>query len=299
MHSVPLRFVVSLLPLCVACGKAPDSAKPEFSDAVVYLLENFEGEESDLVYAVLDLEAQIYTSMDVEAKSPNDRALTPGALESANVEDMPHPGLDPSTALPVAVAGISPFTPDDHKHIQLLIDHTPVEPYSPEHYIRTFLEGEDCWLERDCAVLRTEQDLVKENLLMTIPYSFPKDFRWINLSMHDEAAEPRWAYLMRAWNEESFSGENGKNHILQSFSIDVVLPRDGRGFIRTSETVNADDGEWTADSSGGGLLQLLSVWAETDLNGLSVSDDMVAATTRNGIDKNFKAATSWLEENRP
>ena len=67
---------------------------------------------------------------------------------------------------------------------------------------------------------------------------------------------------MRAWNKESFSGENGKNHILQSFTIDVVIPRDGRGFLGTSETVNTNDGEWTSDSTGGGLLQLLSLWAE-------------------------------------
>ena len=142
MVSVPFRLMISCIPLCIACGKAPDSAKPEFSDAVVYLLENFEGEESDLAYAIRDLEAQIYTSMDVEAKNPNDRALTPNALTSGNITDMPNPGLDPSTALPVAVAGISPFTPDDHKHIQMLTDHTPVEPYSPDHYVRTFLEGE-------------------------------------------------------------------------------------------------------------------------------------------------------------
>jgi len=299
MVSPLLRILTPCVILLPACGKAPDSAKPEFSDAVVYLLQNFEGEEVDIAFAMNELEAQIYTSMDVEAKNANDRALTPARIDSSVVEELEHPDRDPNLALPVAVAGISRFAPDDHKHIQMLTDHTPVEPYSPEKYERTFLEGEDCWLNRDCPIMRTEQDLIKENLLMTIPYSFPKDFRWINLNISDPDSSPRWAYMMRAWNREKFSGESDKNHILQSFSVEVIIPRDGYGFIRTAETVNRDEGEWTADSDGEGLLQMLSIWAETDLGGIEVSDDTIAATTRNGIDKNFKAAADWLEENRP
>ena len=148
--------------------------------------------------------------MDVEAKNPNDRALTPNALTSGNIADMPNPGLDPSTALPVAVAGISPFTPDDHKHIQMLTDHTPVEPYSPEHYVRTFLEGEECWLDRQCAIMRTEQDLIKENLLMTIPYAFPKDFRWIDLNVNEAESEPRWGLLNAGLEQRIFQRRKWK-----------------------------------------------------------------------------------------
>lgn len=283
----------------VGCARVTPDAKPEFSDAVVYLLEHFDGEESDLSYVLTELEAQIYTSMDVSANQPNDRALTPGRLTEENLATLSRPDRDPTLAIPVAVAGISTFSPEDHKHIQLLVDHTPVEPYSPNFYVRTFVEGGECWLERECTVMKTKQDLTKENLLMTIEYSFLKDFRWINLNAHIPDSVPRWGYLMRAWNEESFSGENGKNHILQSYSIEMVIPRDGLGFIRDENTVNAEDGAWTEDSSGGGLLQMLSVWAETDLGGLNVSDDLVIATTRNGIDKNFKAAHDWLEDNRP
>ena len=293
------RWTVFVGLLTTGCANAPDDAKPEFSDAVVYLFQNFEQDEVALSFVLAELEAQIYTSMDVEAKNPNDRALSPNPLAEEHIADLTHPDRDPGLSLPVAVAGISTFTPQDHKQIQMLVDHTAVEPYSPQFYERTFLEGEDCWLEQNCTIMRTRQDLIKENLLMTIPYSFPKDFRWINLAAHLENEEPRWGYLMRAWNEEIFSGENGKNHMMQSFSFELVVPRDGRGFIRTDDTVNVDGGEWTADSNGGGLLQMLSVWAEMDLGGLSVSDDMIAATTRNGIDKNFKAAHDWLEENQP
>lgn len=294
-----LSFLAFSSLLSTGCARKTPDAKPEFSDAVVYLLEQFDGEESDLAYVLTELEAQIYTSMDVSANQPNDRALTPGPLTEDNIATLERPDRDPGLALPVAVAGISSFSPEDHKHIQMLVDHTPVEPYSPNFYERTFVEGGECWLSRECALMRTEQDLTKENLLMTIQYSFPKDFRWINLNAHIPEASPRWGYIMRAWNESSFSGENGKNHILQSYSIEMVIPRDGLGFLRDETTVNENEGTWTEDSSGGGLLQMLSVWAETDLGGLNVSDDLVIATTRNGIDKNFKAAHAWLEENRP
>ena len=298
MPATPRRVFIWLASLAfVACGKAPDEAPPEFSDAIVYLFQHFEGDEADLAYVASQLEAQIYTSMDVEATNANDRALTPRRIRADEVGSITRPDRDPLLALPVAVAGISPYTPDEHKIIQMLVDHTPVEPYSPDLYTRTFLEGEDCWLERDCAFLRTHQDLIKKNLLMEIPYGFPKDFRWVNLNAHIPDSEPRWGYFMRAWNEEVFSGEKGKNHIMQSFSVQIIIPRDGGGFIRDESTVNVDDGEWVGDSTGGGLLQMLSVWAETDLGGLNPSDDTVAATTRTGIDKNFKAATTWLDEN--
>ena len=59
---------------------------------------------------------------------------------------------------------------------------------------------------------------------------------------------------------------------------------------------NADGGEWTADSNGDdGVLRLLALWSQTRL-GFSAGDDMVIATTRNGINDNFEAGEDWLIE---
>ncbi|MBT3218763.1 MAG: hypothetical protein HN348_06695, partial [Proteobacteria bacterium] len=211
-------------------------------------------------------------------------------------------------AVPVAVAGVSAFDPYAHAEVQLLVDHTPVEHYSPDNYIRTFLEGEDCWLDCECKLMRTENDATKENALMTLDYIFLKDFRWIDLNLPDPSSvepgedpinegDPRWGFVARSWTTQSWEGRKGKAFIWQSFTLEIWIPRDGEGFIRSSSDKNTDDGDWTTDSDGGGTLRLLSLWVETEFVGLSVSDEVVAGTTMSGIDKNYEAVEEYLEEN--
>ena len=83
------------------------------------------------------------------------------------------------------------FTPDDHTRIQLLTDHTPVEPNSPDNYQREFLDGTDgCWANRGCETLRTLNDVTKTNAVFTIPYVMNKDFRWIDLNLPTPSEVP-------------------------------------------------------------------------------------------------------------
>jgi len=285
---VTARAVTAVLvaaPL-MGCPRPPPDADDEFDDAMVGLLLAFEEDDEALAQALLDVEDEVYTSMDVESRSSLDRSLSPRRLTWDDVEAIEHPDRDPALTIPVCVAGVSPYTPEQHKQIQLLDDHTPVEPYSPEYYVREFLEGEDCWGDRSCSLLRTHNDVLKTNILLTVYYEFYKDFRWLDLSTD---GEPRWAYVARSWQSESFWSDSGKSAFLQSFTIEAWLPRDGRGWVDDGST------EWTADSTGGGTLRVLSVWGETKI-GLDASDDQIAGTTRLGIDKNFKAADDWLEE---
>ena len=146
--------------------------------------------------------------------------------------------------------------------------------------------------DRACDRLRTQNTLTKENFLMTVEYAFDKDFRWVDVQ--DDGAGPRWTYVARSHNPASFEGENGKSFIHQSFSIEVWIPRDGRGFIRTASDANVDDGDWTSDSQASGILRMLSLWSETEFVGLNVTEDQVIATTRSGIDRNFEAADDFL-----
>ncbi|MBN2800059.1 MAG: hypothetical protein JXX28_13020 [Deltaproteobacteria bacterium] len=284
---------LALAALLTGCASAPPPANPEFSDSLRYVFASFEGDEADLAFAIRALEDAVYTSMDVTASSAADRALTPEHLTAEDIAGLDNPGLPLEEALPVAVAGISPYGLDAHAPIQLLKDQTPVEPYSPEYYDRTFLEGEDCWLDRSCPVLRTHNDLIKDNFLMTVPYEFPKDFRWVNLALPDPGdpdaltadEAPRWAYLARSWITEPAAGDGGDVTIEQFFSMDVWIPRDGRGLL-------LDEG---ADSEGEGLVRVMSLWSETTFDSISFTDDQVAATTRAGMDDIFKAADQWIE----
>lgn len=293
------------LPL-LACKAAPPAANPEFNDALAYAFRSFEGDQADLAFAVRSLEEQVYLSVDVEADNSNDRALTPASLSEEDVADVDHPSRDPGLCIAVAVAGLSSHPVDRHAELQLLSDQTPIEPYSPDQYDRTFLEGEDCWLGGACEYLRTENDLVKDNFLMTIPYVLYKDFRWVDLDLPDPAdvaegeeavneGEPRWAVVARAWTTEAAEGESGANTIHQSYTVEMWVPRDGGGFVRQGGESNADGGEWTSDSEGGGVLRMLALWTETELGGLNIDDDTVANTTRSGIDKNFEEAEDYLD----
>lgn len=294
-----LSLLLVVLPLA-GCTKIPQ-ANPEFSDAVQYLFQAFEAPPQDVAFAIRELEGQIYQGMDVASKNVNDRALAPEVLTKADVKGIERPGRDLANALPVAVAALSPHGPDEHKRIHMLVDHTPVEPYSPEYYERTFLEGADCWLDKSCEFLRVENELTKENALMTVDYWFPKDYRWVDLNLPDPAdvpdgeeavntGEPRWAFIARSWTTEVFPGRKDNAEIQQSYSIDIWVPRDGGGYTA------GKGAEFETDSTGGGSLRMLCLWAETEF-GLSVSDDMVSGTTRNGIDNNFRAADEWLDEN--
>jgi hypothetical protein len=280
-----LALVSLLLAAATACKKAPPDANPEFSDALVYVFRSFEGEEADLAYAVRNLEEQIYLNMDLDASNSLDRALSPTHLTAEDVGDLERPQRNLADALPVAVAGRSAWPVEDHRLIAMLSDHTVVEPYSPDYFERTFLEGDDCWFDRECEVMKTHNDLIKDNVLLTIPYWFYKDYRWVDLGLPDPAdvpdgeeavntGEPRWALVARSWTTETFSGDSGKNTIMQSFTIELWVPMDD-----------------------GGTLRLLSLWGETELGGLNVSDDTVAGTTRVGIDQNFDAQEEWLDEN--
>jgi hypothetical protein len=286
------RGALVALILTSGCRKKAPEAPPEFSDALVHLFTSFDEDDEVLSQAVRDIEAQIYLGMDVTAENFTDRALEPDGLTTDNVQALERdPDRSVADALPVAVAFASAFSLEDHSPLQLLVDHRPFEPYSPDHFERFFLEGEECWGDRSCTLLRTHNELTKKNALMEVIYEFYKDFRWLDISTEGPA---RWAYVGRSWNPRSFEGEGSSAWIHQSYTIELWVPRDGRGFIRDGSSQNVDDGTWAADSSGDGTLRMLSLWSETEFKGFSFSDDAVIGTMRLGIDKNFNATDDHL-----
>jgi hypothetical protein len=173
-----------------------------------------------------------------------------------------------------------------------MADQKPVEPQSPDHYERHFLEGRDCWEGRGCAVLKTHQDVTKKNALLEVPYEFFKDFRWVDMNAGLQGAEPRWAYVAKSWNPDSFTGVRGNNTLIQSYTVEFWFPRDGRGFLWEEEE-DFEQGDLVEDSDGAGALRLLSLWTETDLS-IAAGDDIVMGTIRYGIEQNFEAVEDFL-----
>ncbi|MCA9493622.1 MAG: hypothetical protein KC621_27005 [Myxococcales bacterium] len=271
-----------ILATLLACARAPEPGNPEFNDAIHQAFVGFDDPEVELAFALRELERNIDANIDPTAKSSNDRALAPDPLTADDIANLEHPSRDPEACIPVALVGLSAFPPEDAAAIQMLEDQTAVEPYSPNYFERSFLTGGDCWEDRGCDRMNTFNDLVKENFLMEVETAFLKDFRWVDMNLPDPAdvpvgeeptnpGEPRWAFVGRSWQTDSFDGKDGKSTLWQSYTIETWIPRDG------------------------GTLRLLALWSETDL-GISISDDVVAGTTRAGIDDNYKAQEKWLEE---
>jgi hypothetical protein len=315
-------FAVLVAPLLVVLGGCPNGGSqlrgnPDFADAARYTFAQFENpEDADLAFAVRRLERELYLTANLEASSTGDRSLVVAALRAEDLEgfeetpDVYPEGFDrageeilPGSASPLAVATLSSFEVALHSAYPILEDQRVVEPGSPNHYDRSFVEETElCWGDRSCSVLRTANNLTKQNALLQMTYDLSKDYRWVDLNLPAPASvlegEPivnegptRWAIVARSWNPRSAVGDAGANAIFQSYSIEIWVPRDGGGFVRDGSEENVEGGEWTTDSSGGGTLRMMAVWAETSFG----MNALVEQVTRDGIDDIFDAQEEWLE----
>lgn len=290
----------------LAC-KAPPAANPEFDDASRYLLRiSGEATDAELAYTIRALEEASYLNMDLEANQASNRWVAPSNIEEDDVADLERPQRDLSRNLPIAVGFLSDYWPADHARVIMLDDHVPVEPSSPDLYDREFLEGGDCWLDRECTLLRTYNDVERKNILYKVRYDLYKDYRWVDLNLPDPAdvpdgeeavneGEERWAISVRSWMKETAYGDGAT--VWQSFAVEVWVPRDCGGFVRDGGDQNLDDGDWTTDSctGDGGTMRMQAMWSETEL-GTDVSEDAILSATRGGVNSGFEAYEDWLAE---
>lgn len=249
-----------------ACEPPPKASEP-FSDAAIAALGAFNDEDPEtLSRAFEQLEVEIGESLDLSG-DVTVRSLTPADLTEADVADMAHPERDPSLTLPVALAWSSPFGVTEHDPIVLIEDQVGIEPFATE-YIRTFTSGDDCF-PVDCEFVRSRNDMVKSNIIMgDVPIVLMKDWRAFVLS------DGRAARASRGWMEEGADAADGQSRIEQSFAIE----------------------SWT-EQTDGTTLRLLVLWAETTF-AEPQDDDVVAVTTRIGMDTLFRNHDEWVEANR-
>ncbi|MCB9682880.1 MAG: hypothetical protein H6733_15540 [Alphaproteobacteria bacterium] len=295
----PVMALVGVGVVGTGC-KPLQEADDELAVAVVNALREGDGDSVEIARVLRNVERDLYGSLPIGDNDVSKRSAAPNRLAADDVVDLvPQPaGVDPAEALAVTVTRLSPYPVTEHARIPPIVDQAVegLEPTSPNHYIRTVLEGADCWAEQGCEWLRTYQDLQKNyTIVPPIDYHFFKDFRWVDLN-EGTGDDPRWGYLAIIWNDDVYSSENGKNTLWQAWGIEVWFPRDGGGFLWADSETPAPDGAYVDSASDdGGTLRMQTMWTQTELQ-IAVDEGTEVGTLRWGIDRNFAAHDAWLEE---
>ena len=264
--------MMALLGVAMGAGcQAPPEAPEDLNELSTYLFVHFEDEDPQELALGLDNIYTFFQGVDLTVGYA-DRSYTVDALTEEFTGDVTHPGRDAQAQTPVGLVAASAYTPTDHTTVILLDDQTPVEPNSPNLYDRAFTDPTDasCFADRSCTVevVRTMNDIYKENAFMSIPYDMHKDYRWVEMG---EADSGEWAVLARSWCEEEAIGDDGNTEINQSFSVDVFLP----------------------DGSEG--IRYMALWSESTIEG--VGEEVIAGTVKLGMNQMFEATDEWLDDN--
>lgn len=265
-----LLAIVVLSGLC-ACKPLPDAPR-ELSELSTYLYRSFEDEDPDVLTAGMNNLASYFEDLNFDQDWDN-LAYTVADLTEEDIEGVERPDRDPADCLPVGLVSASNHKPSRQAKVIVLKDQSPVEPNSPEHYKRSFMEPESpaCFPDGECELLRTDNDIIKDNALMTIPYTMRKDYRWVDMTVKDGDDElETQGILARSWCDKVAYSEDGDTTVYQSFSIDVFLPR--------------------GKSQG---IRYMTLWSETDAG---VGDDVMQYTLKGGMHQLFEATEEYLDE---
>ncbi len=248
--------------LLLACSD-PVEAPEDLEELTIFLYEEWDNEEPEYLELALVNLLEHAETVDFEARW-DERSWDIGPLDPAELEGKVEHGRDVSVAEGVGVMHQSTFPLEDFLALQFLEDQTPVEPTSPDHYVRTVTEGADCFGERTCDVLRTDNDITRSTFIYDVTYDLPKEFRWVAL---DE--EERQAFCARSWMPNS-AQDGDKITLWQGYSADVWVPRDG------------------------GTLRYQVSWQETEMPGLTW--EQVRGVVAGGIDDMFETQDEYLAE---
>jgi len=259
------------LPLLLAglwLGCAPAAEAPsELEELSTYLFRQFDRGEEGTLEAGLGNLADALQGVDLTV--PHDeRTYAMSLLDEEDVAGITRPDRDVDVGIAVALAASSAFPPADHAAVATLADLTVVEPGTPEVHDRTFVDPPDptCFPGRECLVLRTLNDLEKDNVAMSFAYTLLEDVRWVELR---EPGSGEWGLVSRSWIEASAVGQQEANVIHQVYSADAFLPVDG------------------------GTVRFTTIWMEAEI--LGASDEVLEGSTAYDMHRTNQATETYLE----
>lgn len=261
LRYTPPMFSSSLLLLaCTPPIQAPD----DLDGLSSYFFTAFPEEDPAALEAGVVSLLDFAATADLSANDWKDRSWTLTAFGREAVEGLVDHDHDPADGFGVGVMLASAHPVADHIQYVPMVDQRPLEPSSPDHYERSFPEGEDaqCFVDGDCSDLFAINSVERKNVLYTVWYELQKQWRWVDTP--DGVAS-----VARSWNtDEAHDGDNV--HLYQGYSIDLHIP-------------------W-----GSGTLRYQASWQSSDVYG--VSDEIIGATLGDGIDDALSTQEDWIGE---
>jgi|JI10StandDraft_1071094.scaffolds.fasta_scaffold291204_2 hypothetical protein len=263
--SLRLVPLIVALAACKAAEEAPDDlvegATYTLGEAATYAFSGFDGDEAELVVALLDLEAAM-GELDVDVSNPKDRAYTLDKLTESQMggATMP-PEADPAEQIATLVLGRSDHDVAANETIVAEPNQVCIESNTTVYYARTYTTDLDCFVDGTCDLVRSTNEVRKENALAKGWYDLFKDFRRVDLG------DGRTALVARSWIAEKFLGDNGNAEFAQTFTAEIWIP----------------DGETS--------LRAYAMWAEINIG---LGDDIMQNVIIDGVDEGMENADGWL-----
>jgi hypothetical protein len=228
-------------PLLCAC-KRPAEAPTELAALTVFLWEEWDGEDPEaMAAAVTDLRGFVDREVDLQGGWEDRAFMEVGTMARAEVAPVVEHDFSPAETVGVGLFYASAFGVD--RHIRDLIsmeDQTPVEPGSPEHYVRTFTEGTPaCLRDRSCEVLSSMNSIERDTFLYELDCDMGKAWRWV---VTEDGTE---ALCARSWNVDENTNDSSVR-LLQGYGLDIFVPRPGgvlRYHVTWQQTESAVDDE--------------------------------------------------------
>jgi len=250
---------------CKPAEEAPPAdtdATYSMADAATYVFSGFEGDEAELATALLDLERAM-GAVDLTASDPKDRAYTIDKLTADELGGATAPpGADPANQIASLVLGLSNKDIAANDTLVLETNQVCIESNTTVYYERTFTSDTGCFTDGSCDILRSTNEVRKENLLAKAWYDLYKDFRHVDLG------DGRVALISRSWADKSYKGDNEANEFTQTFTSEIWIP------------------------SGTETLRAYAMWAEIKIG---IGADALQNIIIDGIDEGMQNADKFLD----
>lgn len=224
-----MRPVLALSLLALAACKDPIVAPTELNEFSHYLYLEWDNEDpAILVAGIVNLETWAAT-VPVDADDWSERAFTIDPLPTADMatEALTNHGLDPADAPAMGEAYLSMHPPADHAGLFGLEDQKPLEPASPDRYVRTITEGDAAsFAAGDSDTLVSSNDINRSNFLFNVDYVLMKAWRWVTLD------DGRTAIVSRSWAPDSGPENEDGEQIFQAYSLELWIDHEGGSSLR-------------------------------------------------------------------